>query len=275
MKAYALTFILIFIGTATSISLPDFGICIGRWEFFDSIKTKITIDWQILSLTNTLIAQFRPSSVERGFWYAFGLRFSPEKPIVEIVYSLRWPMNDSELFWDIFNVTETNVTIMDRISSIIDRFQNWITSGLLIVRPPLNVDDVISFLSGNQCMYLVYMRGHFNGDQPLPPDEVIFNQSLCITCQAIQIPSTSTPIINVNSTTIAEGTSILTTSSSSPDFSATTLNASSSSVSTTTSGSSSSVSATTINGSSASVSTTTSGSSSSISTTTSGSLPGE
>ncbi|CAF1279906.1 unnamed protein product, partial [Rotaria sp. Silwood1] len=26
------------------------------------------------------------------------------------------------------------------------------------------------------------MRGHFAGDRPLPPDEVIFNQSLCITC---------------------------------------------------------------------------------------------
>ncbi|CAF1280706.1 unnamed protein product, partial [Rotaria sp. Silwood1] len=26
------------------------------------------------------------------------------------------------------------------------------------------------------------MRGHFAGDQPLPPDEIIFNRSLCITC---------------------------------------------------------------------------------------------
>ncbi|CAF3703980.1 unnamed protein product [Rotaria sp. Silwood1] len=30
------------------------------------------------------------------------------------------------------------------------------------------------------------MRGHFAGDQPLPPDEIIFNRSLCITCSVFQ-----------------------------------------------------------------------------------------
>ncbi|CAF2107244.1 unnamed protein product [Rotaria magnacalcarata] len=191
-------------GTIASISLPNFGGCIGQWDFIDAIKTQVSINWQIFPLANIFLVGFQPNIVERGYWYAFSIRLSLETPLVEIVYALQWPANDSQLSWNIFSITETNVTIMDRIPFIISQFQSWITSGLLVVQPTLNVSGIMSFFNGNQCFYIVYMRGQFYGDQSLPPDQIILNKSLCISCQ-VNIMST----INLDNTTYTTITSTL------------------------------------------------------------------
>ncbi|CAF3469724.1 unnamed protein product [Rotaria socialis] len=174
-------------GTITSISLPDLGACIGQWKLIDDIKTQVSINWQIFPLANIFLVGFQPSLVEQGYWYAFSIRLSPETPLAEIVYVLQWPANDSQLSWNIFNITKTNVTIIGRIPSIINQFQSWITSGSLVVQLTLNTSDIMSFFNGNKCFYIVYMRGQFYGNQPLPPDDIILNKSLCISCQVFNV----------------------------------------------------------------------------------------
>ncbi|CAF3425647.1 unnamed protein product [Rotaria socialis] len=202
-------------GTITSISLPDLGACIGQWKLIDDIKTQVSINWQIFPLANIFLVGFQPSLVEQGYWYAFSIRLSPETPLAEIVYVLQWPANDSQLSWNIFNITKTNVTIIGRIPSIINQFQSWITSGSLVVQLTLNTSDIMSFFNGNKCFYIVYMRGQFYGNQPLPPDDIILNKSLCISCQVVNIM----PTVNLNNTTYTTITRTLPPLSSAVDVS--------------------------------------------------------
>jgi hypothetical protein len=76
-------------------------------------------------------------------------------------------------------MTEANVTIVEQNDSSLVTFQRLTSSGLLTVRPAF---DLTSFLVKKQCLYFVYMRGRFSDDRPLIPDEIRFNQSLCLTC---------------------------------------------------------------------------------------------
>ena len=90
-----------------------------------------------------------------------------------MVYVLRRRENDSKIFWDIYNVTQSDVIVIERNNSSLVTFQPVSSSGLLTVQP--QIDE-------RECSYFVYMRGRFLNDKPLLPDEIRSNQSLCLTC---------------------------------------------------------------------------------------------
>ncbi|UJR30268.1 hypothetical protein I4U23_017806 [Adineta vaga] len=146
--------------------------CSGRWQIIDKLNIKITLDWQIFPKTNKFITEFRTNLVDEGFWYGFGLSSSSSNEIESLVYALRRKENDSEIFWDIYNITESEVIVSEQNSSSIVMFQPLSSSGLLTIQPVLNEQ---------RCSHFVYMRGRFSGDIPLLPDEIRFNQSLCLT----------------------------------------------------------------------------------------------
>ena len=99
---------------------------------------------------------------------------------MEYVYALRLRENDTEISWDIYNMTESNITILKENSSSLITFQHVFSSGLLTVRPTLNLT---TYNTDQQCLYFVYMRGRFKDDRPLIPDEIRYNRSSCLTCQ--------------------------------------------------------------------------------------------
>ncbi|CAF3445813.1 unnamed protein product [Rotaria sp. Silwood1] len=187
MKPNSSVFILFVIGSVTldSISNPD--TCSGRWQVIDNINIKFTLDWQIHPETNQAVIEFRTNLVAQGFWYAFGFSASLDEPTVGLVYALRWNENDTEAFWDIYNVTKSNVIIVKQNDTSLVTFQRLSSSGLLTVRSTINLT---SYLIEQQCFYFVYMRGRFSGDIPLIPDEILFNRSLCLTCQQFELTST-------------------------------------------------------------------------------------
>ncbi|CAF3638507.1 unnamed protein product, partial [Adineta steineri] len=157
---------------------------------------------------------FRTNLVEKGFWYGFSILSSPTKPTVGLVYALRWQENDTESLWDIYNVTESGVIILPQNHTSLVIFQRLTSSGLLTVQPLFNVT---SFLNENQCLYFVYMRGRFFRDRPLIPDDIYFNQSLCLTCQRSELISTIEPVyynstIEEDTTFFVEDTSTITNS---------------------------------------------------------------
>jgi len=88
--------------------------------------------------------------------------------------------NDTQIYWDIYNVTESNVIILKQNDSSLIKFQRLSSSGLLTVQPIFNLTSIIF---EQQCLYFVYMRGRFKDNQPLVPDEIHFNRSLCLTCR--------------------------------------------------------------------------------------------
>jgi len=88
--------------------------------------------------------------------------------------------NDTQIYWDIYNVTESNVIILKQNDFSLIKFQRLSSSGLLTVQPIFNLTSMIF---EQQCLYFVYMRGRFKDNQPLIPDEILFNRSLCLTCQ--------------------------------------------------------------------------------------------
>ncbi|CAF1182417.1 unnamed protein product [Rotaria sordida] len=187
---------------AKAAAAPAKDKCSGRWQVIDNLNIKLTLDWQILSEINLVVIEFRTNLVVKGFWYGFGFSSSPDKPTIGLVYALRWSENDTEVFWDIYNVTESNVIIVKQndTSSLVT-FQRLSSSGLLTVRSTI---DITSFIIEQQCFYFVYMRGRFSGDIPLIPDEILFNRSLCLTCQRSESTSTN------NNPTIEEVTTDLT-----------------------------------------------------------------
>ncbi len=77
-------------------------------------------------------------------------------------------------------MTKSNIIPLKQNYSSLITFQPLFSSGLLTVRPILNLT---SFINEKQCLYFVYMRGRFKDDKPLIPDEIRFNRSLCLTCQ--------------------------------------------------------------------------------------------
>ena len=72
------------------------------------------------------------------------------------------------------------MTIFEERNSSLITFQSLSSSGLLTVPFALNLSLLTS---ERQCLYFVYMRGRFQDDHPLIPDEIRFNQSLCLNCQ--------------------------------------------------------------------------------------------
>ncbi|CAF1560079.1 unnamed protein product [Rotaria magnacalcarata] len=189
MKPSSFIFSLFVIGSVISSSISNTDNCAGRWQTTDQLNIKFTLDWQIFPTTNLIVIEFRTNLLEKGFWYAFGLSSSLDNPASGLVYALRWSENDNQSFWDIYNVTESNITIVKQNGSPLVRFQRVSSSGILTVR---SIFDFTSLINEQQCLYFVYMRGRFSGDIPLIPNETIFNQSLCITCS--QYESTSTNI---------------------------------------------------------------------------------
>ncbi|CAF0819650.1 unnamed protein product [Adineta ricciae] len=167
---------------ANSVSFDDN--CSGRWQLVDKLNIKITFDWQIYSETNKFITEFRANHVKEGFWYGFGFSSSSNGTNENSVYVLRRRENESEIFWDIYNVTQSDVIVIDRDNSSLVTFQPVSSSGLLTVQ---------SQIDEQECSYFVYMRGRFLNDKPLLPDEIRSNQSLCLTCQRLSSISTMLP----------------------------------------------------------------------------------
>ncbi|CAF3144585.1 unnamed protein product [Rotaria sp. Silwood2] len=208
MKPSSSIFILFVIASVISNSISNTDKCSGRWQVNDKLNIKFTLDWQILPEINLAVIEFRTNLVAKGFWYAFGFSSSLDKQIIGLVYALRWSENDTEPFWDIYNVTESNVIIIKENDTSLVTFQRSLSSGLLTVRPKI---DLTSFIVEQQCLYFVYMRGLFSGDIPLLPDEILFNRSLCLTCQRLESISTnSNPTIEDMTTdlTIIQHTTI-------------------------------------------------------------------
>lgn len=94
---------------------------------------------------------------------------------------MQWRENQTEIFWEMYNVTESEINRLEvtNDSSLIT-FQRSLSSGLLTVRSTWNNSRVENV--DEQCRYFVYMRGRLQDNQPLLPDEIHFNRSLCLTC---------------------------------------------------------------------------------------------
>lgn len=171
--------------------------CSSRWQMIDKLSTKVTFDWEIVLQRNLLVTEFRTNHVAKGYWYGFRLSSSHQSVCLsfvlfsliwrngiqtnELVYAIRWRENQTEISWDIYNVTDTEIVSLEKKNgSSLIKFQRLSSSGLLTVRSSWN--DTVGNI-GEECRYFIYMRGRLRENQPLLPDEILFNRSLCLTCQ--------------------------------------------------------------------------------------------
>lgn len=65
-------------------------------------------------------------------------------------------------------------------------FQPIFSSGLLTVQLS-NVLKNDNNETDDRCWFLIYMRGRIVDDQPMIPDEIRFNQSLCFSCSKFEL----------------------------------------------------------------------------------------
>ena len=97
-------------------------------------------------------------------------------------------------------------------------FQPLFSSGLLTVQlENLTENNTTSDDDDDDhCWYLIYLRGKIIDDQPMKPDEIRFNQSLCLSCSeekrlTTMIDSVTSEEMTSPSTILDTSTIILTT----------------------------------------------------------------
>ena len=142
----------------------------GRWQLVDRLNVRVTLDWQIDLLTQQIVTEFRTSLVAKGFWHGFGLFWSSSP--TGVVYALQWQKNESEISWNIYQLSQSNLTVLPRTNSSEVTFQRSFSSGLLTVRSTVMV-------GAQPCPSIVYFRGRVSNDRPLMPEERRENRSWC------------------------------------------------------------------------------------------------